>query len=135
MLYVKNTPNNTGIAIYGDFMDFEGIYDALHTIVGDEDEYLPYDAARLRVLGVCYDIRHALMGDREIEFVDNGMDEDKMRRLATITTDKNIYLAFNVLWPEILFVTMALNDFIRLYANKQAKKSYDMMLDKRNIFQ
>ncbi len=26
-----------------------------------------------RVLGVCYDVRHAYQGDREIELVDNGM--------------------------------------------------------------
>ncbi|WP_417168727.1 DUF6904 family protein [Terrihalobacillus insolitus] len=23
MIYAKNTPNNVGVAIYGDFMDFE----------------------------------------------------------------------------------------------------------------
>ncbi|WP_367760778.1 hypothetical protein [Ammoniphilus sp. 3BR4] len=29
---------------------------------------------------------------------------------------------------------MALNDFVRLYAGKNAKKSYDVMVDKRNIW-
>jgi hypothetical protein len=134
VIHVKNTPNNTGVAVYGDYMDFEELYEALHSIVGDEDEFISYEAARLRVLGVCYDIRHALMGDREIEFIDNGMNEDKMRRLSTITHDKNIYLTIHVLWPEILFVAMALNDFIRLYAKKQAKKSYDVLMDKQNIW-
>ena len=34
----------------------------------------PYnEGARLRVLEVCYDLRHALMGDREMIFVENGM--------------------------------------------------------------
>ncbi|MDN5322568.1 MAG: hypothetical protein PWQ67_1022 [Clostridia bacterium] len=134
MIYVKNTPNNTGVAIYGDYMDFENLYEALHTVVGDEDEFVEYEAARIRVLGVCYDIRHALMGDREIEFVDNGMDEEKKRRMSLLAPDKNVYLKIYVLWPEILFVTMALNDFIRLYARKKAKKSYDFMLDKQNIW-
>ena len=81
MIFVKNTPNNTGVAIHGDHMDFENLYDALHTVTGNEDEFVAYEAARIRVLGVCYDIRHALMGDREIEFVDNGMDVEKKRRI------------------------------------------------------
>ena len=126
MVYVKNTPNNTGVAVYGDYMDFENLYEALHTVVGDEDEFVGFEAARTRVLGVCYDIRHALMGDREIEFVDNGMDEEKKRRMSVLASDKNVYLKIYVLWPEILFVTMALNDFIRLYARKKAKKSYEV---------
>lgn len=74
------------------------------------------------------------MGNREVEFVDNGMDKDKLRKLAIIAHDKNIYLKINVLWPELLFVTLALNDFVRLHAGKQAKNSYHVMLDKRNIW-
>lgn len=134
MIYAKNTPNNTGVAIYGDHIDFEGLYEALHTVVGDEGEFSSYDAARMRVLGVCYDIRHALQGDREIELVDNGMDADKMKWMSVITPEKNVYLKINVLWPEMLFVTMALNDFIRLYAGKKAKKSYDVMMDRLNVW-
>ncbi|CQR75121.1 hypothetical protein SOV_36260 [Sporomusa ovata DSM 2662] len=134
MIYVTNTPNNAGVAIYGDCLDFDALYEALHVVVGDEDEYVRYEASRIRVLGVCYDLRHALMGDREVEFVDNGMDKDKMRNMAIIAHDKNIYLKINVLWPELLFVTMALNDFVRLHAEKQAKNSYHVMLDKRNIW-
>ena len=42
MIFAKNTPNNTGIAIYGDFMDFENLYEALHNVVGDEDELIGY---------------------------------------------------------------------------------------------
>lgn len=90
--------------------------------MGDEDEYVNYDAARMRVLGVCYDIRHARIGDREIEFVDNGMDPGKMKWMSTITPDKNVYLKINVLWPEMLFVTMALNDFIRLMQGSKQKR-------------
>ncbi len=134
MIYVKNTPNNTGVAIYGDYMDFDTLYNALHTLTGDEGEFISFEGARLRVLGVCYDIRHALMGDREIEYVDNGMDQDMMKRFATISSGKNIYLSINVLWPEMLFVMMVLNDFVRLYAKKQSKNSYNMMMDRRVVW-
>lgn len=128
MIFAKNTPNNAGVAIYGDFMDFENLYEALHTVVGDEGEFVEYDAARIRVLGVCYDIRHALMGDRELEFVDNGMDEEKKRRMSVLAPDKNVYLKIYVLWPEMLFVTMALNEFLELHAKKLAKKRYSSNL-------
>lgn len=134
MIYVKNTPNNTGVAIYGDCLDFENLYESLHTVVGDESEFISYEAVRIRVLGVCYDLRHALMGHRDIEFVDNGMDADKMKWLSVITPDKNVYLKINVLWPEMLFVTMALNDFIQLYARKKARKSYNVLLDTQTIW-
>jgi hypothetical protein len=64
MIYVENTPNNTGVAVYGDHRDFEGLYEALHDIVGNEDEFVNHEVVRIRVLAVCYDLRHAMMGDR-----------------------------------------------------------------------
>ena len=125
MIYITNTPNNAGVAIHGDYLDFEELYATLHSIVGEDGESSLYEAARLRVLGVCYDLRHAIMGDREIVFVDNGMDEDKMKRMSTITHNKNIYMVINVLWPEILFVTMVLNDFILLNRQKCNHPQWD----------
>lgn len=124
MIFAKNTPNCAGVAIYGDFADFENLYEALHTVVGNEDEFVACDAARIRVLGVCYDIRHALMGDREMEFVNNGLDEEKKRRMSVLAPDKNVYLKINVLWPEMMFVIVALNEFLKLYAQKLAKTKY-----------
>ena len=43
-------------------------------------------------------------------------------------------MKINVLWPELLFVIMALNDFILLYARKKSKQGYEFMLDKANIW-
>ena len=63
------------------------------------------------------------MGDRDYEFVENGMDEDKRRRMSVLAPDYNLYLVVNVLWPEILFVTMALNVFLEVYALKKGKAS------------
>jgi hypothetical protein len=134
LILVKNTANNTGVAIYGDSLDFQSLYDSLHNLIGEEEEFISFDTARTRVLGVCYDIRHALMGDREIEFMDNGMDDEKKKRMSLLTPDQNVYLKINVLWPEMLFVMMALNDFVRLYAAKSAKKRYDIMLDKQIVW-
>ncbi len=134
MIYVKNTPNNIGVAIHGDYMDMENLYKALHAVAKDDGECIEFERLSIRVLGVCYDIRHAMMGHREIEFVNNGMDEGKKRHMSLLTPDKNVYFKIYVLWPEMLFVTMVLNKFICLYAQKRAKKSYDLMLAKENIW-
>ena len=55
MIFVKNTPNNAGVTVYGDYMDFENLYEALHNITGDEYEFHGYSQIRLRVLAVCYE--------------------------------------------------------------------------------
>ncbi|GAA0300489.1 hypothetical protein GGQ92_001486 [Gracilibacillus halotolerans] len=134
MIQIKNTPHFAGVTISGDVHDMEALYESLHTIVGEEMEWGSYAGARIRVLGLCYDLRHAIMGDRELTFVDNGMDEYKMKKLSVVANDKNIYLSCNILWPELLFVTMALNDFVKLYADKQAVRNYQPLMDYRNIW-
>lgn len=79
MLYLENTPNLTGVTVYGDHLDFEKLYDSLHKIVGEEREYPAYEGPRLRVLGVCYEIRQTLMGNREIKLIDNGITQEMMK--------------------------------------------------------
>lgn len=125
MIFVKHTPNHAGVAIYGDCLDFEELYDALHDVVGKENQYTAYQGVRMRVLGFCYELRHALMGNREFEFVDNGMDESRMKELAMITPKKNIYVGTHVLWPEILFIIMCLSDFILLRQKKIKYPEWD----------
>lgn len=129
MIFVTNTPNNAGVAIHGDFKDFDALLEALYAIVGDEDDFPRYSSSKTRVLGVCYDLRHAVMGDRNIEFVGNGIDKNSIKNLATIAPDKNAYFVINTLWPEMLYIMMALNDFVRLYVKKLVKPSYLEMLD------
>jgi hypothetical protein len=134
MLTIRNTPNLAGIEISGDHQDLYSLYESLFAVVGNEEEYGNYEGARLRVLGVMYDIRHAFQGDREFEFVENGMDEDRMRLLGFITPKKNLYYKCQVYYLEALFVTIALNDFIKLYGEKQAKSSLFPLLDKKNLW-
>jgi hypothetical protein len=134
MIFVKNTPNSAGVAIYGDYMDFFTLYRALHTIIGNDDDFLPFDAIKDRVLAVCYDLRKAMEGESEIEFVDNGVNKEQKIRESVLAPEKNVYLRINILWPEMLFLMMALNDFVRLYATKMARKSYDIMTDSRTIW-
>ena len=134
MLYAKTTPNYAGVIISGDYRELDALYMALHMIVGNESDYRKYEGPRLRVLGVCYDIRHAIMGDGEIEFVDNGMDEFKMKLLEVVTPTKNLQFSFKIYFPELFFVMMALNDFIRLHAKTKAKQATFPLMDKRVIW-
>lgn len=134
ILTIRNTPNLAGIEISGDYQDLDTLYLALLMIIGDEGDFPPYAGARIRILGMMYDIRHAFQGDREFEFVQNGMDNHRMKLLGLITPDKNLYYKANVYYPEALFVTMAINDFIRLYAKLQAKSSTYPLMDKKNLW-
>lgn len=125
MLYANNTVNNGGITLYGDLLDFEELYNTLHEVVGEEGENKSYDGPRLRVLGLCYDIRHAMMSDRAVVLVENGMDRDKMKYHSIISSEKNVYYSFPTLWPEMLFVLMSLNDFIQIYKRKNKLHEID----------
>lgn len=125
MIFVENTPNNLGVTISGDFRDFEQLYYALHKVCEDEEGLRFYTGSRMRVLGMCYEIRHALQGDRGYSYVDNGVDADWKRKMSTLAPDKNLYLQINMLWPEILYITMVLNKLVRLYAMQISKTSYD----------
>ncbi|WP_423230793.1 DUF6904 family protein [Anaerobranca californiensis] len=34
----------------------ENLYEALHIVVENDDEFIEHDAVRIRILAVCYDI-------------------------------------------------------------------------------
>ncbi|ALX50031.1 DUF6904 family protein [Lentibacillus amyloliquefaciens] len=125
MLKAEHTPNYAGITLYGDFHDFEQLYEALHDIVGEEGEHPPYEEVRLYILSFCYYLRHAFMGHRESAFVDNGMTEDTMKFMNIAGSTKNIYFSFNTLYPQMLFTIGALNDFIRIRGKKLKHPALD----------
>lgn len=112
MIHLESTPNYAGVYVTGDRNDLDELYEALHFVVGEEEEFPGYERVRLRVLAICYDMRHALMGNRSVRFVANGLDRDKMRFLSVVGSESNVYFQFEVLWPELLFVSFSLNEFI-----------------------
>ncbi|MRX72825.1 hypothetical protein GJU40_11775 [Bacillus lacus] len=121
MINARNTPNMAGLIVSGDYLDFEQLYEALHSILPDEGEDYLYESARLRVLGLCYDIRHAMMGNREFEYKENGLHRDIMLHRGIVGSEKNIYFSFQTFYPEMLFNLMALNHFVEnvKFANRQ----------------
>lgn len=135
MIKLESTPNYAGVFVSGDSNDFDELYEALHFVVGEEGEFAGLDQVRLRVLGVCYDLRHAMMGDRGVRFVPNGMDRDKMRYLSIAGSESNIYLKFEVLWPELLFVSFSLNEFIDITVQSKKLHLWDPIIAAVRKFQ
>ncbi|NYF23611.1 hypothetical protein [Sporosarcina sp. JAI121] len=125
MIQMKSTKNHAGVTISGDIYDFEELYDALHTVVGEEGERIDYDGVRIRVLAICYDLRHAMMGNRQAVNVPNGLDRDRMRYIGLVGSDHNVYYQFEVLWPELLFVSLSLTDFLVLYERGKTVHTWD----------
>lgn len=135
MLQVSNTPNYAGIKVTGDFHDFDQLYDALHKIVGDEDENPAYFNARLHVLSLCYDLRHANMGGRDYVYVNHGIDSETMKWMGIVGSEKNLYLSFDSYYPETLFIVMTLNDFISIYKSKKKHPDWDLNIATVRKFQ
>ncbi len=108
MIKLENTPKALGITIKGDYYDLNELYDAVcqpadlyFTFIFNalkekypsnperyEDLIGDYDYAHNCILGLCYDIRHAYQGDRDIEY---------MRE------DKNKYYKVDVLYPWMIY--------------------------------
>lgn len=116
MLRAVNTPHRLGIEVSGDVEDLQMLYKALWKLAGDEDEWPQLEDARIRILAVCYDLRHALQGHRDVATYDNGLTPEMMRASSLVGPRENVRFAFKLLYPEALFVTAALNDFLFIYA-------------------
>ena len=98
MLTVRTTEKLTGVTVSGTYGELNALYDALSNVTGEEESYPELEACRIRVLGLCYDIRHAYQGDRN-----RGKNE----------YGEEIF-SFEYLWPELIFVFAVLNEFNRL---------------------
>lgn len=138
MITVKNTLNLTGVTISGDFDDLYNLVEAFHEISINEyaERHQQYIRISTRLLGICYDIRHAYQGDREIELVANNMTEDKMKWHSLITPQNNVYYSCNCLYPEMFFGMLAINALVKLRMMDLTKKKYSFneAMDKKVIW-
>ncbi len=146
MLLTKPTEHLMGITIQGDYNDFSELVDSIYSITGlEEDPADIYYGVKNRLLGICYDIRHACQGDRNVILVDNNMDNDKMKWHEMITPEQNVYYSVEVLFPEAIFVAAAVPNmymFSDKYYGSRAIKSEmyippvpfsNLMRDKANL--
>ena len=117
------TENLGGFEISGDFFDFDELYQALYKVLGEND-YEYEGAEEIRILGLCYDLRHANMGSRDYKYVDNAVHEESARYHGMVLPPKNVYTSFKVFYPEMVFILLALNEKCIKYASQLSKKGY-----------
>lgn len=138
MITVKNTPNLTGVEISGDFYDLDKLVDAFYAVTVDpfSEKNKTHINISTRVLGLCYDLRHAMQGDRAVELVENGMNEGIMKFHSIIAPRHNVYYKCNYLYPEMFFVILALNELVNIRMRELAKSryAYNQALDKNVIW-
>ena len=106
MLKVEATPHFGGVFVSGDFDDIDKLYDAVWEvaapIAGDDGYSDPLHFAAVNVLGLCYDLRHCYMGDREVMLHENGIVPG-MRLEGKAIPTRNVRYGVNILWTEALF--------------------------------
>lgn len=135
MLTVENTPNLTGVLLKGDQEDFEDLYNALHNLVGTEETVKDLYNVRICILGLCYDLRHANMGHRNAFFKNHGLDDEQMAFQSLVGSKHNLYLSFETLWPELLFIVFSLEDFIQTYSKREKAHAWDANIMSARKFQ
>ncbi len=137
MLSIKPSKNLTGISIQGDYLDLSELVDSIYRIVGPGEDDIYYGNVYMRLLGACYDIRHAYMADRDIVWVDNNFSKEKMVQLGTIYPKENLYYSVNILFPEAVFLALSIpNTYVyayRYYASSKGKKKQDAQLPGRSV--
>ncbi len=133
MIRITNTPNLTGVTISGDFEDLDALVEAIYQVtISEFDEDLNKKSRRylnisLRALGLAYDVRHAAQGDREVFTEANGLPEwyaEAAAEAGRSLPEANLRYACNVLYPEAILVTMALNDLVTFRMHRLAKSRY-----------
>lgn len=76
MIKIEVTENYGGIHIFGDYYDFNELYDSFNVFL--QEDFIKNERVELmqnHVYGFLYDLRHAYQGDRSFILVDNNLDD------------------------------------------------------------
>lgn len=137
MIKIENTENLAGVTISGDYDDLSNLVDAFYaiTICDDNKKHSRCIDMSTYLLGLCYEIRHAYMGDREVELVENNMDEEKMKWHSIIAPKKNLNFKCKIFYPEMFYHMLAMNKLIEIRITELTKTRYAAdALDRRVIW-
>lgn len=108
MISAMPTKNLTGITLEGDFEDFYEIVESIYRMTDPDIVYEDnYWSIQNRLLGLCYDIRHAYMGDRDVKLVGNGVNDEMMKWHSMILPRQEVHYSLNVVFPEAVFVALS----------------------------
>ncbi|GEK33669.1 DUF6904 family protein [Kurthia sibirica] len=114
MLALTNTEHLSGVRISGDFWDFTELKQSLEEIL----LALPpatdgLNAVRSRIIDLCIQLQETLNGDFNIETTPNGISSQLQQDFKQPFPYDNIYFSTEVLWPELLFIVVSLDFFIK----------------------
>lgn len=129
MLQVKMTPHLLGIEVSGDYDELNRLYDSVWALVGyDHDKNartsVQEAVGRERLLGLCYDLRHAYMGSRNVRMEENGMTREQAEWLGiSLPPLNNLYYSVEILYPEAMYEVMMLGSLIDSRRAQLIKKS------------
>ena len=87
MLFGEPTKKGAGIILWGDYHDLDNLYETISKL---SDSLGPEGSISDFVLGLCYDIRHAYQGDREIK----KFGDDELSKVK--------YYGVKLLWPYFI---------------------------------
>ena len=128
MLRIKDTKNMIGITIHGDYEDLNALHSALSDYLrfyfAHQDD-VESSSCYENILGLCYDIRHAYQGDRNIEAVDNNyenigqlascifsVDSQSLQKERNKYKSGNLYFNVEVLYPWAIFYLYTLQSIV-----------------------
>ena len=123
MLTIKPTKKLMGVTIQGDYNDLQELQEAIYRMCGENDIDDPHYSIRNRLLGLCYDIRHAYQGDRDVELKDNAFTKELSEWHEIKADSKNVYYSVDVLFTEALFIAITVpslfEDGLAYYGSKR----------------
>lgn len=125
MIRMELSENYAGVRIIGRKHEFEDLVEMFHELLSDELYESPvYHNVSNRALGVCYDIRHAAMGGRGLEFV-----SDELYRLIDESDSETIELkdarcSCYCFYPEMCYVVMGLGAIIEHRTHSLSRTRY-----------
>lgn len=113
MLALTNTENLTGVRISGDYWDFEELNLAIEKLIQalpETNDHL--HNARTKLLKLCSNLKMTKRGESNIETTFNGINTKIRSSFDVDFPLENIYFSTEEFWPEILFLTSCLNNFL-----------------------
>lgn len=126
MITAKATEHLTGILLEGEFQDFYEMVESIYRMTGlDDDHNAPFWSIKNRLLGICYDIRHAFQGDRSVKLVENGANDELMKWHSMVMPQNNLHYAVEILFPEAVFVALTVSELYpssSVYYGNRARK-------------
>lgn len=131
MFDVQMTPNLLGIKISGAYDDLDQLYDSVWDLCLTDDDYESGRKATVdelimcnRLLALCYDLRHAYQGSRNIEVVPGDVSQEAAEWQGIEIPDKRVVLSVEVLYPEAMYELLVL-DYLITRRHRQEKCDVD----------